>query len=497
MWLPAGENPARIDMTRYMRAMMTEAGQARPDQGPGDRRRSARYSQEDGLARCSRELTKIRRNLLGIREMNRLPDALVVVDPKREHIAVKEAQRMGVTTVALIDTDSDPDTVDLPIPGNDDSIRSIELMLASWPTRCWKAGPRCRRNSRRPHRAAAGASAPPPPTGVAAANPRRQPAVVELGLSRESPALSCGCRRPPHRDPSFDLQGADEHECDYRRRGQRTARPHRHADDEVQGRPRESRRRHGQGDPDPPRGGRQVLASDKGARETAEGRIGDLRSTAQTSAPSSNCAASRRRSSRTSISSRWRNDLAKQVALKNPGDRRGLLAQPFVDEPARTVQDRIAEVVGLIRENMRSARFARLDGTAGDYVHHDGTRRRAARRQRRGSADAGLLRDICAHIAALRPGLRDVRRSARRGASTREKAFAKTAGRRDRPPASRRTSSRRSPRASQDLARRERAGRCSRWPTRSSTARRPSANCSRPRSSKWSKFVRYKVGEKG
>ena len=61
--------------------------------------------------------------------MNRLPDALVVIDPKREHIAVKEAQRMGIPTIALIDTDSDPDMVDLPIPANDDSIRSIELML--------------------------------------------------------------------------------------------------------------------------------------------------------------------------------------------------------------------------------------------------------------------------------------------------------------------------------------------------------------------------------
>ena len=59
-----------------------------------------------------------------------MPDALVVVDPKREYIAVREAQRVGIATVALIDTDSDPDTVDLPIPGNDDSIRSIELMLA-------------------------------------------------------------------------------------------------------------------------------------------------------------------------------------------------------------------------------------------------------------------------------------------------------------------------------------------------------------------------------
>src|SRR5437588_8961368 len=82
------------------------------------------------VAPLNRELTKIQRNLSGIREMNRLPDALVVIDPRREHIAVKEAQRMGVSTVALIDTDSDPDVVDLPIPGNDDSIRSIELILA-------------------------------------------------------------------------------------------------------------------------------------------------------------------------------------------------------------------------------------------------------------------------------------------------------------------------------------------------------------------------------
>jgi small subunit ribosomal protein S2 len=81
------------------------------------------------VATLNRELTKIQRNLSGIRDMNRLPDAMVVIDPKREHIAVKEAQRMGVATVALIDTDSDPDTVDLPIPGNDDSIRSIELVL--------------------------------------------------------------------------------------------------------------------------------------------------------------------------------------------------------------------------------------------------------------------------------------------------------------------------------------------------------------------------------
>jgi small subunit ribosomal protein S2 len=81
------------------------------------------------VSQLNRELSKIQRNLSGIREMNRLPDALIVVDPKREHIAVKEAQRMGVAVVSLIDTDSDPDVVDLPIPGNDDSIRSIELVV--------------------------------------------------------------------------------------------------------------------------------------------------------------------------------------------------------------------------------------------------------------------------------------------------------------------------------------------------------------------------------
>jgi small subunit ribosomal protein S2 len=81
------------------------------------------------VSTLSRELTKIQRNLSGIRDMSKLPNALVVVDPNREHIAVKEAQRMGIAVVSLIDTDSDPDMVDLPIPGNDDSIRSIELIL--------------------------------------------------------------------------------------------------------------------------------------------------------------------------------------------------------------------------------------------------------------------------------------------------------------------------------------------------------------------------------
>ncbi len=78
----------------------------------------------------NREHRKIYRNLNGLRSMNRIPECLVIVDPTKERNAIKEAQRLGVTTVALIDTDSDPETVDLPIPGNDDGIRSIELILS-------------------------------------------------------------------------------------------------------------------------------------------------------------------------------------------------------------------------------------------------------------------------------------------------------------------------------------------------------------------------------
>lgn len=77
----------------------------------------------------TRERKKIFRNLSGIRTLNRLPESLIVVDPRKEHIAVREAQVLGIKVVALIDTDSDPDEVDLPIPGNDDSIRSIDLIL--------------------------------------------------------------------------------------------------------------------------------------------------------------------------------------------------------------------------------------------------------------------------------------------------------------------------------------------------------------------------------
>ncbi|MEX2026782.1 MAG: 30S ribosomal protein S2, partial [Pirellulaceae bacterium] len=80
-------------------------------------------------AALAREYRKMYRNLNGLRILNRMPECLVIVDPSKEKNSVKEARALGITTVSLIDTDCDPDLIDLPIPGNDDGIRSIELIM--------------------------------------------------------------------------------------------------------------------------------------------------------------------------------------------------------------------------------------------------------------------------------------------------------------------------------------------------------------------------------
>jgi len=94
--------------------------------------------QEDGTleseskkqaSRLKREMRKIKSNLDGIRKMSRLPGAVVVVDARKEYLALREAKKLGIATVGLLDTDSDPDTVDVAIPANDDSIRAIDLIL--------------------------------------------------------------------------------------------------------------------------------------------------------------------------------------------------------------------------------------------------------------------------------------------------------------------------------------------------------------------------------
>ncbi|WP_457630842.1 30S ribosomal protein S2 [Oceanithermus sp.] len=80
--------------------------------------------------RLQHELDRLRKYLGGFRRLSRLPDALYVVDPTKEAIAVAEARKLGIPIVALADTDSDPDLIDHIIPGNDDAIRSIQLVTS-------------------------------------------------------------------------------------------------------------------------------------------------------------------------------------------------------------------------------------------------------------------------------------------------------------------------------------------------------------------------------
>ncbi|MBC8329465.1 MAG: 30S ribosomal protein S2 [Planctomycetes bacterium] len=138
-------------------------------------------------ARFFREKRKIWRNLHGIRDMFRLPGALVVVDPKTEANAVREARRMGIPVVGIVDTDGDPDVCDIVIPANDDAIRSVALVLGKL-SEAVVEGKRLReeRGVKAPQRddqQASGAPVPRPGGGGA----RRRPAARQFpgGLNRQ------------------------------------------------------------------------------------------------------------------------------------------------------------------------------------------------------------------------------------------------------------------------------------------------------------------------
>ncbi|HGJ5860036.1 MAG TPA: 30S ribosomal protein S2 [Arsenophonus nasoniae] len=87
-----------------------------------------KLTKKEALMR-TRELSKLENSLGGIKEMGGLPDALFVIDAEHEHIAIKEANNLGIPVFAIVDTNSDPDGVDYIIPGNDDAIRAVKLYL--------------------------------------------------------------------------------------------------------------------------------------------------------------------------------------------------------------------------------------------------------------------------------------------------------------------------------------------------------------------------------
>ena len=87
-----------------------------------------KLTKKEALMR-TRELDKLENSLGGIKDMGGLPDALFVIDADHEHIAIKEANNLGIPVFAIVDTNSDPDGVDFVIPGNDDAIRAVSLYL--------------------------------------------------------------------------------------------------------------------------------------------------------------------------------------------------------------------------------------------------------------------------------------------------------------------------------------------------------------------------------
>lgn len=78
-----------------------------------------------------KELEKLRKHLDGIKNMEKLPDVAIIIDQKREITAIRECRKLGIPVISILDTNCDPDLVDIPIPGNDDAVRSIKLILKS------------------------------------------------------------------------------------------------------------------------------------------------------------------------------------------------------------------------------------------------------------------------------------------------------------------------------------------------------------------------------
>ncbi|MEE9291694.1 MAG: 30S ribosomal protein S2 [Acidobacteriota bacterium] len=117
-WLGGTLTNYRTIKKRIERLLYLEGFLENPTEG--------RYTKKE-LLRLDKERQKLSKVLSGIKMMNRLPDALFVIDPRKEHIAIQEARKLEIPVVAVVDTNCDPDDIDYPIPGNDDAIRAIKL----------------------------------------------------------------------------------------------------------------------------------------------------------------------------------------------------------------------------------------------------------------------------------------------------------------------------------------------------------------------------------
>ena len=156
------------------------------------------YSKKAG-ATLRREMRKIHRNLGGIRKMTRLPGAVIVIDQRREIIAIREAIKVKIPVICLLDTDSDPDVVDIPIPGNDDAMRGIDIIVRELCTAVQEglAGrtvktdvPEAQTPRRRSSRPAMGRAERPPAPAAAAAPPAPAAPAVAPAPAPAAPAVA-------------------------------------------------------------------------------------------------------------------------------------------------------------------------------------------------------------------------------------------------------------------------------------------------------------------
>jgi elongation factor Ts len=145
-------------------------------------------------------------------------------------------------------------------------------------------------------------------------------------------------------------------------------------------------------------------AQDKAAaRETAEGRIGVHIDPVQKIGGIVEMRCESAPVAKNDLFIKLANDLAKQAAVTGATTPEVMLAQKFVDKPGQTVHERIGEVVGIIKENMKPARAAKLTGLLGSYIHHNGSTGVLLQVEGKDAADTQLLRDVCMHVTAVQP----------------------------------------------------------------------------------------------
>jgi small subunit ribosomal protein S2 len=144
----------------------------------------SRYTKKEAL-KMEKELVKLERNLGGIKDMDELPGAVFIVDPKKEHIAVRETRKLGIPLVAIADTNCDPDDIDYIIPGNDDAIRAIRLITSKIADACIEGHNLAEERLRAEAEMAEAQEAKPEEEGVSEEEEQKGPQVVFVSRKEE------------------------------------------------------------------------------------------------------------------------------------------------------------------------------------------------------------------------------------------------------------------------------------------------------------------------